>query len=64
MSTPAASAARAAAGQYTANPCGKTARTAKYGALYVLVCQLHVDHRTRCKDIDNGIWFDPDKARP
>ena len=63
MSTPAEN-ARAAAGRYTTEPCGRTARTTKYGSPYVLICQLRLDHRTRCKDVDNGLWFEPDGNAP
>lgn len=40
--------------------CRKTARVTKYGSPYTLICQQREGHRGNCRDIDNGLWFEPD----
>lgn len=45
--------------RYTPHPCGKTARATKYGVPYTLICQQAKHSTGDCRDIDNGIWFEP-----
>jgi hypothetical protein len=50
----------AASRRYTPRPCARTARTTKYGSPYTLICQASKGHGGNCRDVDNGIWFEPD----
>ena len=43
--------------------CGKTARVTKYGSPCKLICQQAEGHRGQCRDVDNGLWFEPDTER-
>ncbi|MFE2497068.1 hypothetical protein [Streptomyces scopuliridis] len=43
--------------------CDKTARVTKYGSPYTLIGQQVEGHSGQCRDIDNGLWFEPDAGQ-